>query len=110
MKILTLLLVLLIAVPPVQAGGCAMDHGPDSADSAMAGHDCCPERQADPAPADSACDGPSHRTGAGRCSVVRRPGRHDSCSRAVAQPRPAAIPTSNFLIFSFDSFDICAVR
>jgi hypothetical protein len=78
MKILTLLLVLLIAVPPVQAGGCAMDHGPDSADSAMAGHDCCPERQADPAPADSACDGPSH---CGACvagfAVISAPGQGD---------------------------------
>ena len=60
MKFLVLILALLMAVPPVQAGVCAMNAGQESAAMADQGHDCCPGESSEMADEDPACDGSSH--------------------------------------------------
>ena len=74
MKFLVPLLVLLLVIPPVQAGSCDMqadaftplqgevqEQAPDSD-----GHDCCPDRNTDDSREDAPCDGQSH---CGSCFV-----------------------------------------
>ena len=72
MKFLFLMLILLIAAPPVQAGYCAMEagQGPMEApqespgDSDSDGHDCCPKGKApaapDETPGDVDCSAGAH--------------------------------------------------
>jgi hypothetical protein len=60
MKILTLVLVLLLAVPPVQANGCAMSEGQGSSMASEMEHDCCGNDDPAPASDTDSCDGLMH--------------------------------------------------
>ena len=63
MKLLLLLLALTIAVPSVQADGCAMGGAADSTEQAAGGHDCCPG-EAEQTPAqEPPCDENGHCAG-----------------------------------------------
>ena len=62
MKLLLLMLALIIALPSVQAGGCAMGGAADSTEQA-AGHDCCPGETEEAPEQEPPCDENGHCAG-----------------------------------------------
>ena len=63
MRLLLLLLALMIALPSVQADGCAMGGAADSTEQAAAGHDCCPGEAEQTPEQEPPCDENGHCAG-----------------------------------------------
>ncbi len=97
MKILLLMLALLIALPSVQADGCAMTGTPDSSEQAAGDHDCCPGESDEALPQEPPCDENGHCAGClisvAMVTLQLEAVEHPRPVTAFRAPRPSLVPS-----------------